>query len=219
MISELSRLKLAPEWGREAAGLRLTRMLAFPSCERPMFAWDEGRLIYAAGCLLIVEGREQALLKGHDAEITAFSFCAANKLIATGQASSYNSKDYESKVIVWDGQSLKMKKVLVGLKQGVKGLAFSASGHVLAAVNTKNNLVLWETAGMTVIHQRVVEFDLSIIGAAQHLYFTIATSLYEFDLSTLQQSTFTIPSSGLKRGIVCLAAPAPGTLFLGTTSG
>jgi WD40 repeat protein len=81
-------------------------------------------------------GKEQAVLKGHTAEVLSVAFSRDGKLVASG--------DETGTIKLWDAVKDKELVTLKGHTGGVSSLAFNADGKMLASGGADKTIKLWE---------------------------------------------------------------------------
>jgi WD40 repeat protein len=99
-----------------------------------LFRWD------------FATGEEVTVYKGHTDWITAVAVSPDGKLVATGSGDlTVVPKDpHDFTVRLWDVASGKQRFRLVGHKQTLRGLCFSANGRRLLSVCADRSLIVWD---------------------------------------------------------------------------
>lgn len=107
---------------------------------------------------------------------------------------------------MWDLKAKKQIKVLSGLNEGVKQILISNNGAFIAASSNKNQLIVWNSKTLGLIHTKTFEKTLNLLSYDEDLIISVDKSLTELhygNSNVPNENHFILPSTGLARNYTC----------------
>jgi WD40 repeat protein len=114
------------------------KLLASGSDDQSIILWD------------LAQGKPRAVLEGHRTSIWNLAFSPDGKTLASGigQPSSDRPSGWDFNIKLWDVETGRLRRSLVGANSNVFSMAYSPDGRYLAACHnaSNDNVKIWDVA-------------------------------------------------------------------------
>eukprot|EP00761_Pharyngomonas_kirbyi_P013293 gb/GECH01013320.1/.p1 GENE.gb/GECH01013320.1/~~gb/GECH01013320.1/.p1 ORF type:complete len:620 (+),score=110.05 gb/GECH01013320.1/:1-1860(+) len=112
---------------------------------------SDQKYIFSLGAMLVQNSlndpHDQQFFRGHDEEVTCFSFSYDGKYVASGQQGSEKRKENDAPILIWDIETGEIVSTLSGHTGKVIQVAFSPEDdNFLASIGEDNRLIIWNTS-------------------------------------------------------------------------